>query len=59
MDSLRVAEVVPNLGLPVLGPLRRRTLRKSKLPLGPGGPGSGLPKPDWGAVLGPGPRDRI
>jgi hypothetical protein len=45
LDTLRVAEVVPHLGMPVRGQIRQPVLRKSKPPPGPGGP---IP-----AVLGP------
>jgi hypothetical protein len=39
LDTLRLARVVPHLGLPVRGPMRRHALRKSKASPGPWGPG--------------------
>ncbi len=38
LDTLRVAESVPHLGLPIRGPSRRHALRKSKLSPAPNGP---------------------
>ncbi len=54
LDTLRVAEVVPHLGLPLQGPPRRRALRKSKLSPDPEGPIPAPLGPDF--WRGPAPR---
>ena len=54
MATLRVAEVVPHLGLPIWGPIRRQALLQAMVSPGPGGPTPALPaKILW--VCGPGP----
>ncbi len=58
LATLRMAEVVPHLGLPVQGRIRRHALRESKLSPGPGRPIPillsriwGSPGPAWGQNL--------
>ncbi len=53
-DTLRVAdvEVVPNLRLPVKGPVHQHTLCKPEASQGPGGPISALPA-GFGGPPGP------
>ncbi len=54
LDTLRVAEVVPHLGPPVLGHIGGALRSKYKISPGPWGPIPALLGPVWG-VPGPGP----